>query len=222
MRELLGTLIFVNGLGIGIFLLAQKNIDWKGFLAIGVVALFGGFIVGNMPNIKQLMVSGGKAGTITVEMQQQVERVETRADEVDAVATEVRGLKEQVQLLVTNANKTNEAINESKVSVERLVEDATNIRAQVNQARDGITQTSQRLRDTWISFIEAFYFAMQTRNMFPPPQPVMTHINQHLNHLAELAFPNPQERAQWTSPALPLRDLPNRQKWQQHRFRPPP
>jgi cell division protein FtsB len=175
MREFIGAVIVLNGIVFSIYLLAEKKTDWKGFMAVSLVAVLAGVVIANLPYISQLAVSGGKSA-VTVQIQRQVEHVDTKAQEVETLAGEVKDMRDQIKLLVQNANDTNEQINESKAIVTQLITDAKMIRTQITQDRQDISQTSEHLRQTWISFIEAFYFSTQTRNIFPPPQAVTQHI----------------------------------------------
>ena len=64
MREFLGIVIVINGIVVAIYLLREKTVDWKGFLAVAAVCVFAGFLVANLPNITQLVISAGKGQSV--------------------------------------------------------------------------------------------------------------------------------------------------------------
>jgi hypothetical protein len=117
MREFLGALIAVNGIAVAVFLLRDKTVDWKGFLAVSSIVLILAVVVANLPDITQLVIKGEKVGGVTVNIQRQVQQVETRAQEVEKLAEEVRGLKQQAQLVVENTNSANDKIAASEKNV---------------------------------------------------------------------------------------------------------
>ncbi len=206
MRELIGALIVVNGIAIAGFLLREKTVDWKGFLAVAGVAIFAGIVVANLPYVTQL--AGGKSG-VTVSIQRQVEHVDTKAKEVEATASEVRDLKDQVKLLVQNANSTNDKIADSEKRVAALVQNADKVKGEVETINTQVAQASRDVKMTEANVIamrndvqqalrsifEANAYAIGTRNLFPPPPEIGKEIDRHLNILATFAYPDPAERS---------------------------
>jgi len=208
MREFLGALIAVNGIAVAVFLLRDKTVDWKGFLAVSSIVLILAVVVANLPDITQLVIKGEKVGGVTVNIQRQVQQVETRAQEVEELAKEVRGLRQQAQLLVENANAANDKIAASEKNVSELSKGAEKTKveaaglakqaeAAVQAARSveqNVAQMRDNVRQTWRSLLESFYYSVSTRNLFPIPQPVAQEIDRHLNILATFAYPDQNER----------------------------
>lgn len=199
MREVIGALIVLNGIVVGIYLLREKSVDWKGFLAITAISMLAGVIVANLPYITQLVVSGGEGRGVTVSIQRQVEQVDTRAKEVEVLASEVRDMRGQIRLLVDNASMTSDKVQQSSKDVSGLVETAQQIKANVDKSTRDISQTSSALQQMMTSYVDAAAVDLNTRNIIPPPDTVQVEINRQLNVLIELAIPNPQQRAQWVA-----------------------
>ncbi len=209
MREFVGALIGINGVAVAVFLLRDKTVDWKGFLAISLVSVILCVVVANSQNITQLAVKGEKVGGVTVNIERQVKQVETRAQEVEQLTQEVRDLKSQTQLLVDNANSTNEKITSSEKNVQKLSEDAvdtkkaiTGLAKQAEAAVSAVKTTESNValmrdsvRQTWRSLLESYFYVVSTRNIFPIPQAINVEINRHLNILAAFAYPDDAERA---------------------------
>jgi len=207
MREFTGALILINGIVIAVFLLREKTVDWKGFLAVAGVALFAGIIIANLPYVTQL--AGGKSG-VTVSIQRQVEHVDTKAKEVEATAAEVRDLKDQVKLLLQNANTTNDKMEASEKRVSELVQDADKVKIQVDKTNDQVIAASREVKtmetsvagmrndvqQAFRSIFAANAYAIGTRNLFPPPANVGKEIDKQLTILATFAYPDPKERAE--------------------------
>jgi hypothetical protein len=199
MREIIGALIVLNGIVVGVYLLREKSVDWKGFLAVTAVSILAGVIVANLPYITQLVLSGGEGRGVTVNIQRQVEHVDTKAQEVETLTNEVRDMRGQIRLLVDNANMTNDKIQQSSKDVSGLVETAQQIKVNVDKSTRDIMQTSSTLQQMMTSYIDAAALDLSTRNIIPPPEPVQTEINKQLNVLLALAIPNPQERMRWVA-----------------------
>src|ERR1700694_907612 len=100
MREFIGALIVLNGIILGIYLLREKSVDWKGFLAVTAVSILAGVVVANLPYITQFVLSGGEGRGVTVNIQRQVEHVDTKAQEVEQTAAAVKDFRVQFKLLV--------------------------------------------------------------------------------------------------------------------------
>lgn len=81
-------MIVINGIALGIYLIREKTVDWKGFLAVTAVSVLAGVIVANLPYVTQFVLSGGKGPGVTVNIQRQVEHIDTKAKEVEATAAE--------------------------------------------------------------------------------------------------------------------------------------
>ena len=208
MREYIGIALAVNGVAVAIFLLREKTVDWKGFLAVACVGLVLGVVAANLPDITQLVIKGDKVGGLTVNIERQVKQVETRAQEVEQLAVEVRGLKEQAQLLVQNANTTNDKIAKSEQSVSDLTKAAEKSKSEIaslakqaeqavqsiNGVERNVTQMRDNVRQTWRSLFESYIYVVSTRNIFPIPQPVAQEIDRHLTILATFAYPDQRER----------------------------
>lgn len=199
MREFVGILVLVNSIVVAIFLLREKSIEWKGFLAISITALVAAVIIAKLPDITQLALSGGKGRGVTVQMERQVQRVESKAQEVEAMAEEIQGIQGQINLLVQNATNTNENIQVTAKEIARLVEQADGIRREVNQSHQTVMGLSNGVRQTMISYVEASFLDLSTRNMIPPPPGVLQEINRHLNILAAIAVPDETQRKQWVA-----------------------
>ena len=60
MREFIGAVIVINGIVLGIYLIREKTVDWKGFLAVTAVSVLAGVIVANLP-FSSLSCPGARA-----------------------------------------------------------------------------------------------------------------------------------------------------------------
>lgn len=206
MLEWIGVLIMIGGLAVAVYLLREQSVDWKGFSAIAVASIVAGVVIANLPYISEL---GVKGGDVSLQIKRQVERVETRAKEVEQIADEVLNVKEQVKLLVQNATNVNDKIKASEEGVAKLVKDAESTRTRIEvlakQAQEAaeairkteanVAQMRDSVRQTWRSLLESYMYAIGTRNLFPPPDYVVKEIDRHLNMLAVFAYPDPQERS---------------------------
>lgn len=215
MLELIGVLIAIAGLMVGVYLLREHSVDWKGFSAIAAASIVACAVIANLPYISELGVRGGD---VSLQINRQVERVETRAKEIEQIADEVRNVKEQVKLLLQNATHVNDKIKASEEGVGKLVKDAESTRTQiealakqVQQAAEAIKKTETNVaqmrdsvRQTWRSLLESYMYAIGTRNLFPPPEYVAREIDRHLNILAVFAYPDPQERSSETARIMGL------------------
>jgi hypothetical protein len=155
-----------------------------------------------------LVVSGGEGRGVTVSIQRQVQHVDTKAQEVEQTAAEVRDIKEQVELLVQNANTTNDKIAAGEKNVSNLVSDAEKKRLQIQeinrQASEAVSavkvmeanvaEMRDNVRQTWRSLFESFAYSIGTRDIFPIPPSVAAEIDRHLNILATFAYPDERER----------------------------
>ncbi len=124
------------------------------------------------------------------------------------MAKEVIDVKDQVRLLVQNANATNDKIQASEGRVNALVAEAKKVETQieaiskqaqsaaeaVRRTETNVSQMRDQVRQTWQSLLESYVYAIGTRNLFPPPEFVSAEIDRHLNILAVFAYPDPKER----------------------------
>jgi len=208
MRDFIAIALFVNGLAISIYLFTEKRIDLKGFAGIVLAVLIGAVVITNLAYLRQLATSSGEARGPAVDIQQEVEQVETRAEEVKRVARELLDVSEEVKLLVQKVNMTNENIRGSVDRVDTLVLEAAAVKTQVDfankqaqtaasavkDAEINVTQLHDSVRATWRSMLESYYYAVMTRNIFPMPASIAAEIDKSLNALATFAYPDLQER----------------------------
>jgi len=202
MREFLGAALVINGIVFGIYLLREKTVDWKGFLAVTAVCVLAGVVVANLPNITHLAISGGKGQSVTVEMQRQVETVTAKAEEVKALADKVEGLANKIE-------QTNNEINHSKEVVSKLAQDADTTKKEIEALSQKTTTSATAVKtmeanvstmrndvqQAFRSIFEANAYAIGTRNLFPPPPQIGQEIDKQLNILATFAYPDQKERA---------------------------
>ncbi|MCK4325494.1 hypothetical protein KAW55_01920 [bacterium] len=93
--------------------------------------------------------------------------------------------------------KKAEEIKKEKEIIDRLAQQVEKSKQTVVKTRKEVEATKIKLRESTKKFIEAYYYSISTRNIFPIPQPVAVEIEKNLNYLAEFAYPNSNERAQW-------------------------
>jgi archaellum component FlaC len=233
MRELLGDAIAILGVCFAIYSLLKNRIEWKGFSAISIVCIVLGVAVSGMSRITQLNVKGGE---VTLNIDRQVQQVETRAQEVEKLAADVMHMREDVTLVLQNANTTNEKIANSEMRVKNLVSRADSAESSIKQVKaevDGTLKMAQsvqsavgtmetNIRGMFRSVFESFAYIAMTRNIFPTPQPIAVKIDAHLIRVAEFAIPQESERralfqqirddVQSVQPQIPQRLRPNQGK----------
>lgn len=192
MLTYVGIAFLVIALTAAMFFLVKHKLSNSAFSVMAVASIVGGLVIGNFDSFRKIAVSWGEGKTLSVDLQEKVEFVDT-------TAKEVRSLMGQVELLVATANATNAKIEKNAKTVSELVADAREIRNQVNQSRRAVEEMAGGLRQTWISFIETMYFDFSTRNIIPPTKEVMAEVERHINILARLAIPDPNERARWVA-----------------------
>lgn len=93
--------------------------------------------------------------------------------------------------------KKAEEVKREKEIIDKLAQEVEEGKQTVVNIKDGVEKTNMKLRESTRKFIEAYYYSISTRNIFPIPQPVTIEIDKNLNYLAEFAYPDPVERTQW-------------------------
>lgn len=203
--QTVGVIILANGLIIGIALLINRTIDWKVFLAIEAAFVLSALVASNLDRISGF---GVKASGAALDVK--IARVESRAEEVEAIASEIRSAKDAIQLLVHNANLTNEKLSGAEIRVNDLLRDAEAKRQQiealeqqtetaataVKQVEANVVQMRNDVRQTLRSIFGSLAYSLGVRNVFPFPAFVAQEIDRHLNLLATFAYPDPAERGQ--------------------------
>ncbi len=152
------------------WLLLRRGITAASFLAISTVwiALLLLFLIGP-ETIAEIVI-----GSVTIKRDVQAareirNRVESLAEETRAASKDVRVLAEEIR------------------SISRAVQTA--------EART--TQTAENLRGAVEAMVDATYIAIQTRSIFPIPDPAAKRIGRDLNALANFARPNRADREKW-------------------------
>jgi ABC-type transporter Mla subunit MlaD len=233
MRELFGDVIAISGVCFAVYGLLKNRIEWKGFSAMAIVCIVLGVAVSGMSRITQLNVKGGE---VTLNIDRQVQQVETRAQEVEKLAADVMHMREDVTLILQNANVTNDKIADSEKRVMNLVNRADATEASIKRVKtevDGtlkmaeavqsaVAKMESNVRGMFRSLFESFAYTIMTRNIFPTPQPIAVKIDEALNRVAQFAIPDGIERqavfqgivadVQSARPQIPQRPRPNQGK----------
>ena len=229
MREPLGDFIAIFGVSIAIYFLLKKKIEWPAFSAMSMSCVVLGIAVSAMPRITQFNLKGENVGEVSVRMQEQVEHVDTKAMEVEDLASGVKQMREEMTLLLQNANTTNDKITNSEKRVGSLVARADSTEKSINKVKADVetslkaaqsVQASVATVDSNVkvmfrSVFSSIAYALMARNIFPIPQPIGQKIDLHLNRLATFAILDETERnalfgeiradVQGARPQLPLR-----------------
>lgn len=233
MRELLGDVIAVSGVCFAVYCLLKKRIEWPGFSALALVCIVLGVVVSAMGRITQLNLKGGG---LTMNIDRQVQQVETRAQEVEKLAADVMHMREEMTLILQNANTTNDKIADSEKRVKALVARADATESSIKRVKvevDGTLQMAQsvqsavgtmegNVRGMFRSVFESLAYVIMTRNILPTPQPIAVKINARLINVANFAIPNESERnalfqqitedVRNVQPQIPQRSRPNQKK----------
>lgn len=68
---------------------------------------------------------------------------------------------------------------------------------EVKKLSDELNKDKSELREATRIFIESFYLTLQTRNIFPIPEPIAKEIGRNLNILANFAVEDAVKRSEW-------------------------
>jgi hypothetical protein len=174
MREFLGGIFILNIFLVGIFLLREKTVDLKSFMALTLIGTFAGFIISQSNNISQLVITGGKGQSVTVQMQKQV-------DTVNAKAEEVKQLEEKTQDLAK--------------AVETAQKQIISTSGEVKTAEQNVQAMQNGLREACKAFLVPSMFTVaEARMIHGIPKRSYDDIEKHFDILASFAYPNEKER----------------------------
>jgi len=134
-------------------------------------------IVPNTAGITHLILKAGNYFSVTADMQQAATEVKSGVVQVQTDKGEVTKIKTDVQMLAQQVADAN---------------------ARVAQSEQNVAQMQTNVRDAYRALFDTLVVSLETRNMFPPPQPALNEMNRQLNILANFAFPVPTEaNAEW-------------------------
>lgn len=88
-------------------------------------------------------------------------------------------------------------VQKQKQLIDLLVSSVNNSKRDIENTSGEIKQVAIVLREATKKFIENHYYTLQTRNIFPIPQPIVSEIEKNLNILAAFAYPDTTERKEW-------------------------
>jgi hypothetical protein len=177
--------IIVSGLIYVGILLPARRLTPAGAVGFMVNVLAGALVVAvvvpNTSGITHLIVKAGNYFSMSADMQQAATQVQTDT-------AEVRQIKEQIQ---------------------RLAKQISDANTRVSQSAQNVAQMEANVRQAYRALFDTLVVSLDTRSIFPPPQPAIDEMNRQLNILAFFAFPNPIEaNAEWQRlhrvSALPL------------------
>lgn len=136
MLTALGVIFLLVMAGISTRYLVKNRLSTKSYSAVATFALAGGLVIANINSLQRFAISLGQQASLSVDMQEKVEFVNTSVEEV-------RSLTNQVGLLVENANSTNAKIENTAQVVTELVKDASSIRTQILRTQQDIKEASE-------------------------------------------------------------------------------
>jgi len=206
-KDLIAFLVFICVVITTIPLAVTKRID-RGLtvilLSFSIIALI---TIPNYDLVKRFKWLGVEIETAKREI------VETKESALKEISSQVKGQKESIKLLISNANDTRDKIKRQKEALNELIRTAINLQNKIEDQKKKIIELNQSAENTKkdieklniaasqtaLVVIKTNYLTLMTKHEFGTDraQKAIQEVLNELNRILPMVIPDKRERSEW-------------------------
>ena len=207
MKDLIAFLTFICLSITTIYLAVTKKINSTLTTIFLIFSIISGIVIANYDLINKF-----KWGPFEVETAKK-EITKAKETALEEISSEVKGQKESINLLISNANDTRDKIEKQKETLNEMIKIATDLQNKIeNQKKEivGLNESAEKTKkdienlnaaagQIALILVRATYFTIETKNEFGTEraQKAIEEILNDLNKVLPMVLPNERERTEW-------------------------
>jgi peptidoglycan hydrolase CwlO-like protein len=210
MKLIIGLFIFICITAITVYFSVKKEINNTLTIIFLTFAIASGLAAANYDVVRHL-----KFGLIELETETAKREIgNAKSSALAEIEREVTSQKESIRLLISNANKTSDKLEDQRETLSALIDKATALQNKIEKQKEEILKLNQQSQaakeeikklnaassQIALTLVKATYLTLVTKSEFgssPRLQKATAEIEKDINRILPMVIPDPQERAYW-------------------------